>query len=483
VVTLPGPPPLAMPDWLAPYPQARNQAKKGTPDEVVVSYFAPGAPAGVIAHYEQHLRSAGVSFDRKEDGNAASLDATLEKFDCTIRVSGQNDGSGVEVRYAKKKAPPPAPRATQETAPLTLEWPEWLQVPRGRVVSQRTNPRGRTWTWSEESCPGDVIGKPSQGCLKKVVQSSLSLQEIYNQLEALLEQHGYTARSQGTGPSANLELRKSISPPFAELKLREYPFPQDPNSFRQLEILMRQPDSPGTRLEMSFLVREAATVAVKPLSGTWAFTHFVGERSVGTITLRQVGSGLAGVWHTQSGKPERDTSVSGQVEGNTVHLIRSMGDLKKEYSLTVSADGDHIEGYGEGRSGERVTLNMERTLTPQSSPAADVGKAAWYEAMPRNRGDWKWAIQSVATRMGSEVKYQNFYYEQSTERTVVDRLALPDGGTIVHAFPVDCAFYVQDERGNYQKFANAQEASGKKIGPGNWTVYPIQVSGVVVYFR
>ncbi len=53
---------------------------------------------------------------------------------------------------------------------------------------------------------------------------------------------------------------------------------------------------------------------------------------------------------------------------------------------------------------------------------------------------------------------------------------------IIHVFP-SSAFYIEDERGNRTKFANAQEAKGKAVGPGNWTAYPIEVRGVVVYFK
>jgi len=44
------------------------------------------------------------------------------------------------------------------------------------------------------------------------------------------------------------------------------------------------------------------------------------------------------------------------------------------------------------------------------------------------------------------------------------------------------AFYLQDDRGTNLKFANAKEAIGKTVGPGNWTVHPASVSGVAVYF-
>jgi hypothetical protein len=388
VLQLPGPPPLALPKWLAPFPQARDRSTKATPTEAASSYTALGLPADVISHYEQQLNPAGVAFQTKPDGTATVIEGSAEKASWAVRVREENGAARVEVSYALKRNRPPA----QPTAPadrmlpaLRLEWPEWLQVPGGRLTSQRTNPAGRVPTWSVESCPGDVIAKPSQGCLARVYESSSQLGSLYEYLGGLLEQHGYTAQSASPQPGANLELGKWIAEPFAQLKVREYPVQWADTYYRQIHIFLRQPKTPTTKIEITFMVKNGQAV---------------------------------------------------------------------EAPVPVS---------------------------PAPAPSADG--PAWYEAAPQDRNSWRWLIQSVATRSGPEVKYSNLYYEQATTRTVEGRLPLPAGGVIVHAFPVDCAFYVQDERGNTMKFANAKEAIGKPVGPGNWTVYPVQVRGVVVYFR
>jgi hypothetical protein len=385
VLQLPGPPPLALPRWLAPFPQARDRSTKATPTEGTSTYMAPGLPPDVVSHYEQHLRAAGIPFETRQDGTVTLIEGAAEKTAWTVRVREENGGTRVEVNYALRRDPPPAPPAVRSLPALLLEWPDWLEAPGGRLTSQRTNPPGRVPTWSVESCPGDVIGKLSQGCLARVYESPRPLSSLYEYFGGLLEQHGYTTQSASTGPYGNLELGTWIADPFAQLKVREYPVPQADTYYRQIHIFLRQPQTPTTKVEITFMVK------------------------------------------------------NGQA--------------------------------------------MEAPAPAPPRPAAATDGPAWYEAMPKDRNSWTWAIQSVATRKGSEVKYTNYYYEQATNRIVDERLPLPNGGMIVHAFPVDCAFYVQDESGHNTKFANAREAIGKAVGPGNWTVYPIRVSGVVVYFK
>lgn len=46
-------PRLAMPEWLAPFPQARDQSTAATSREGTSAYTALAHPAEVISHYEQ----------------------------------------------------------------------------------------------------------------------------------------------------------------------------------------------------------------------------------------------------------------------------------------------------------------------------------------------------------------------------------------------------------------------------------------------
>ena len=105
------------------------------------------------------------------------------------------------------------------------------------------------------------------------------------------------------------------------------------------------------------------------LSGTWSFTHF-DDRFQGSITLSQSGSKLQGTWHTSSGKSEPDTSVTGSVDGATVTLCRSLGDNQQNYTLTPSADGNRLDGFGEGFFLHHTNLNMTRTgaAKPATAP-------------------------------------------------------------------------------------------------------------------
>jgi hypothetical protein len=105
------------------------------------------------------------------------------------------------------------------------------------------------------------------------------------------------------------------------------------------------------------------------LSGTWSFTHF-DDRFQGSITLRQSGSTLQGTWHTSSGKSEPDTLVTGSVEGAAVTLWRSLGPNQQSYTLTLSADGNQLDGFGEGYFLHHTDLNMTRNgaAKPATAP-------------------------------------------------------------------------------------------------------------------
>lgn len=104
------------------------------------------------------------------------------------------------------------------------------------------------------------------------------------------------------------------------------------------------------------------------LSGTWSFTHF-DDRFQGWITLRQSGSTLQGTWHTSSGKSEPDTPVTGSVDGAAVTLLRSLGPNQQSYALTLSADGNQLDGFGEGYFLHHTNLNMTRNGAPKPATA------------------------------------------------------------------------------------------------------------------
>jgi len=114
----------------------------------------------------------------------------------------------------------------------------------------------------------------------------------------------------------------------------------------------------------------------KDLTGTWSFTHF-DDRFQGEIALRQTGSALEGTWHTSSGKSEADSVVTGSVNGGAVTLKRVMGPNQQTYTLSLSADGNRLDGFGEGFFLHHTNLNMTRIadLKPATAPTSKASTA------------------------------------------------------------------------------------------------------------
>jgi hypothetical protein len=113
----------------------------------------------------------------------------------------------------------------------------------------------------------------------------------------------------------------------------------------------------------------APAKGTRDLSGTWSFTHF-DDRFQGQITLTQSGSTLQGTWHTSSGKSEPDTLVTGSVDGTAVTLSRSLGPNQQNYALTLSADGNRLDGFGDGFFLNHTNLSMTRSgaAKPATAP-------------------------------------------------------------------------------------------------------------------
>jgi hypothetical protein len=137
----------------------------------------------------------------------------------------------------------------------------------------------------------------------------------------------------------------------------------------------QQKKASGTTAKKIYTIDDATNPALalahgsQDLSGTWSFTHF-GDRFQGWITLRQSGSTLQGTWHTSSGKSEPDTPVSGSVDGAAITLQRSLGSNQQSYTLTLSADGNQLDGFGEGYFLHHTNLNMTRNepAKPATAP-------------------------------------------------------------------------------------------------------------------
>lgn len=88
-----------MPEWLAPFPQARDQSA-AVATEITSSYTAPAQAADVIAHYERQMRTAGVTFKTQSDGIGVSIVASAERASAVVRTREDDGVSKVKVSYA-----------------------------------------------------------------------------------------------------------------------------------------------------------------------------------------------------------------------------------------------------------------------------------------------------------------------------------------------------------------------------------------------
>jgi len=95
------------------------------------------------------------------------------------------------------------------------------------------------------------------------------------------------------------------------------------------------------------------------LTGEWYF-WCAGNRFQGTIQFRQEDSAVAGTWHTETGKSERDSELTGWLDGDTLYLIRNAGGFQQQYVLTLSSDGTQLRGFGDGFGIQHANLDMRR---------------------------------------------------------------------------------------------------------------------------
>ncbi len=85
--------------------------------------------------------------------------------------------------------------------------------------------------------------------------------------------------------------------------------------------------------------------------------------------LRQSGPTFSGTWHTSRGKSEPDDQVTGlnpRLADHPLTLWRFIGNNKQSFVLTLSADGNRLDGFGDGYFLKHTNLNMQRAAaTPQ----------------------------------------------------------------------------------------------------------------------
>lgn len=119
----------------------------------------------------------------------------------------------------------------------------------------------------------------------------------------------------------------------------------------------------------------ATTVDAKPnLEGTWVIKA-PGYSYSGNMVLHQSGSGVNGIWHSVSNN-EVDTTVAGLIEGDTLTLVRSAGGQQQKFMITLSKDGNHAEGYGDGVGLKHAVMSFDRTDTKPNDAALKVPRQA-----------------------------------------------------------------------------------------------------------
>jgi hypothetical protein len=100
------------------------------------------------------------------------------------------------------------------------------------------------------------------------------------------------------------------------------------------------------------------------VSGTWVFSSTWRDWHKGTITLKQDGTKLTGMWHTVEGKKEDDLPLFGEVVGDTVYITRygiwGKTENQNKFTLNMYRDGKQLFGYGEGFFIHHADLNMAR---------------------------------------------------------------------------------------------------------------------------
>ena len=201
-----------------------------------------------------------------------------------------------------------------EPTPLSL--PDWLApFPQADDATERASSLEVTCSYTAPAAPAAIIAH----------------------YERQMRVAGITFETKPEGSGASIEM--STADTFGVIRIREQ------SGAATVELTYKR-GSPPPR------------VSRRDLSGTWVFAHANG-RFQGIVVLKQSGSQLTGTWHTSFGKSEPDTQVAGWVDGNAVTLRRYVGD-NQDFVLTVSPDGNQLDGFGNGWFLNHTSLDMWR---------------------------------------------------------------------------------------------------------------------------
>jgi hypothetical protein len=178
-------------------------------------------------------------------------------------------------------------------------------------------------------------------------------------------------------------------------------------------------------------------------------------------------------------------TFSARNDGLGISIVASAKPISAVIRIREAADTSRVNvSYAvvQDKPAAPPPANLEpQTAAPQQPKSTSPGKRA--PISPFARVPYTWIMQSTIIRESNPVRYNPFYYEAPTDRTVVAALTLPSRASIVDVFPADCLFSLQDQAGHSLTFKKAEEALGKGLAPGTWSVYPMKCSGIEVFLN
>jgi hypothetical protein len=196
-----------LPDWLQPLPEARDVVVHNGRQSIQTTYETAMAPAAVVSSYQKRLQSAGMQPKADFDGIGTSIRVSTHGVSGVISVRESDTGTHVKVEFAvvgivippntgfngtcpegKHLYTSSGKGVCSEAAPLKLEWPEWLDSPRFRLISaKQESPRAAgLWGWFDEPT------------LVRQFESAEKSEDLYAYYRELFRMRGYTVSGQLT---------------------------------------------------------------------------------------------------------------------------------------------------------------------------------------------------------------------------------------------------------------------------------------------
>ena len=179
-------------------------------------------------------------------------------------------------------------------------------------------------------------------------------------------------------------------------------------------------DSSATKEKSAVVNRSKATSKANrvDLSGTWYFSSTWRDWHSGRITLKQTGTKLTGMWHTDVGKKEEDLPLFGEIAGKTVYLTKYMiwgkYENQNRFTLSLANGGNQLFGYGEGFFLNHADLNMARAAGSSAKGGSKVSEVA---------------AQSQPTKVNTPDVSGSWYFTSTWRDWHKGRIVLQQNGT------------------------------------------------------